>query len=413
MVIKRYLGFLGLAAILCWTSCSDRGPLALFKKLSPHDQYGQRLKDAGLDITSMGANWLRQADESLLKPLAIQLPYRETGYFPEDHIRVSALRFEAKRGQMLHVTLSTQPVGFKLYADLWQVNGKMEWVASVDSVKLDQEIKQTGTYILRLQPELLRGGEYTLNITTGPSLGFPVAASGKPNIGSFWGDGRDANGRLHEGIDIFATKHTPAIATNDGVVERVGENNLGGKVIFMRPDGRDYNLYYAHLDVQLVRDGQVVHAGDTLGLTGNTGNAKNTPSHLHFGIYTSGGAIDPLPFVNREIKSPKPISASLKPLNQLYRNKQLPVTVLAATDHSYKILRPDGSQAYINSSDATPLSALKKLNIKTTTPIYDQTDTTAARKLFIPPGKSAELLGTFDGFQMVKFEDTTGWIKIF
>jgi hypothetical protein len=58
----------------------------------------------------------------------------------------------------------------------------MDWVASVDSVKLDQEIKQTGTYILRLQPELLRGGEYTLNITTGPSLGFPVAASGKPNI---------------------------------------------------------------------------------------------------------------------------------------------------------------------------------------------------------------------------------------
>jgi septal ring factor EnvC (AmiA/AmiB activator) len=82
------------------------------------------------------------------------------------------------------------------------------------------------------------------------------------------------NGRQHEGIDIFATKHTPAIATNDGVVERVGENNLGGKVVFMRPDGRDYNLYYAHLDLQLVRDGQVVHAGDTLGLTGKYGQCE-------------------------------------------------------------------------------------------------------------------------------------------
>jgi hypothetical protein len=411
MAIKRYLSFLGLTSILCWTACSDQGPLALFKKLSPHDQYAQRLKAAGLDGTSMGSAWLRQADESLLKPLSIQLPYRETGYFPEDHIRVSALRFEAKRGQMLHITLSTKPTGFKLYVDLWQVNGKNDWVASVDSVKLDHEIKQTGTYILRLQPELLRGGEYTLNITTGPSLGFPVAASGKPNIGSFWGDGRDGNGRQHEGIDIFATKHTPAIATNDGVVERVGENNLGGKVVFMRPDGRDYNLYYAHLDLQLVRDGQVVHAGDTLGLTGNTGNAKNTPSHLHFGIYTSGRAIDPLPFVNREIKSPKPVSASLLPLNQMLRNKQAPVVVLAATDHSYKLLRPDGTQVFVNSGDATPLTTLKKLSFKTSTPIYDQPHTAAARMLFIPSGKSVQVLGTYNNFQMVKFEDTTGWIK--
>ena len=32
---------------------------------------------------------------------------------------------------------------------------------------------------------------------------------------------------------------------------------------------------------------------------GNTGNAKTTPPHLHFGIYTRGGAIDPLPFVKQ------------------------------------------------------------------------------------------------------------------
>lgn len=38
--------------------------------------------------------------------------------------------------------------------------------------------------------------------------------------------------------------------------------------------------------------------GDTLGLVGNTGNAKTTAPHLHFGIYKSGqGAINPLPFV--------------------------------------------------------------------------------------------------------------------
>ena len=28
---------------------------------------------------------------------------------------------------------------------------------------------------------------------------------------------------------------------------------------------------------------------------GNTGNAQGTPPHLHYGIYTAGGAINPYP----------------------------------------------------------------------------------------------------------------------
>jgi len=38
---------------------------------------------------------------------------------------------------------------------------------------------------------------------------------------------------------------------------------------------------------------------DVVGYVGNTGNARSTPPHLHFGIYRRGeGPIDPLPFVN-------------------------------------------------------------------------------------------------------------------
>ena len=49
----------------------------------------------------------------------------------------------------------------------------------------------------------------------------------------------------------------------------------------------------------MVSGGNRVRVGDTLGFVGNTGNAKTTPPHLHFGIYTRGGAIDPLPFVKQ------------------------------------------------------------------------------------------------------------------
>jgi hypothetical protein len=47
-----------------------------------------------------------------------------------------------------------------------------------------------------------------------------------------------------------------------------------------------------------VAPGDQVRAGDVLGYVGNTGNARSTAPHLHFGIYARpGGAIDPLPFI--------------------------------------------------------------------------------------------------------------------
>ena len=61
--------------------------------------------------------------------------------------------------------------------------------------------------------------------------------------------------------------------------------------------GRVY--YYAHLDSYAARigPGDLVSAGDLLGFVGNSGNAESTAPHLHFGVYTSSGAIDPLPYL--------------------------------------------------------------------------------------------------------------------
>jgi peptidoglycan LD-endopeptidase LytH len=67
----------------------------------------------------------------------------------------------------------------------------------------------------------------------------------------------------------------------DGVVTRVEENTLGGRVIFLAPNNKDYSLYYAHLQEQTAKPGQRVKTGDTIGLMGNTGNARTTAPHLH------------------------------------------------------------------------------------------------------------------------------------
>ncbi|HJX90088.1 MAG TPA: M23 family metallopeptidase, partial [Pyrinomonadaceae bacterium] len=61
--------------------------------------------------------------------------------------------------------------------------------------------------------------------------------------------------------------------------------------------GRVY--YYAHLNSYApgLAKGDPVNTKTLLGYVGTTGNAQGTPPHLHFGIYTSDGAINPLPLL--------------------------------------------------------------------------------------------------------------------
>lgn len=404
--MKRYvlLGF-----VLCCFACSShKGPLAIFQKLSPHDQYARHLADAGLANTALGSGWLSTSQTILATPLKISLPYMEKGYFPADKATATAFAFDLKRGQKISVLITKKPTSFIIYADL-MLNG--ETIAPADSNMIGYEVKANGSYVLRLQPELLRGGEYTLTINIGPALHFPVSATGHPKIGGFWGEGRDENARKHEGIDIFAAKGTPAIAAEKGTVTSVGQNTLGGLIVFMQPEGRDYNLYYAHLDTQLVHNGQQVNTGDTLGLVGNTGNAKDTPSHLHFGIYTSGGAIDPLLFVKPQNEITPAITAAVAKLASVARYNDIPVTISAATGNSYKVIYPDARSAFIDAAQVKPLLDRPE-TIRYRQSLYDAPNSNAAQINALNVKDNVKVKGIFKGYQLIGFGDKTGWIKI-
>src|SRR5688572_13902938 len=133
-------------------------------------------------------------------------------------------------------------------------------------------------------------------LTSARSIVFPVSGY-KSTIGSFWGDVRDAGKRKHEGIDIFAKKGTPVVAICDGFITSKANTPRGGKNLWLQPVGHVWSAYYAHLDQQLVKSGQFVRKGQIIGTVGNTGNARYTPPHLHFGIYTWKGPVNPLPYV--------------------------------------------------------------------------------------------------------------------
>lgn len=104
--------------------------------------------------------------------------------------------------------------------------------------------------------------------------------------------------RQHEGQDIFAPQGTAVCAATEGYVVRIGENELGGKTVsVIGAGGRRY--YYAHLNdyAPALATGDYVTPNTVLGYVGTTGNARGTPPHLHFGVYESSGAINPLPLL--------------------------------------------------------------------------------------------------------------------
>lgn len=122
---------------------------------------------------------------------------------------------------------------------------------------------------------------------------MPVKSVRVSQIADTWGAERSGN-RSHSGQDIFAKRGTPVYSATEGYVLRIGETNLGGKSVFIYgAGGRRY--YYAHLDdfAPDLKAGDQVSTETLLGYVGTTGNAKNTPPHLHFGVY-GGGAINPL-----------------------------------------------------------------------------------------------------------------------
>jgi murein DD-endopeptidase MepM/ murein hydrolase activator NlpD len=127
------------------------------------------------------------------------------------------------------------------------------------------------------------------------TLPVPVQGVRPRQIADTFGAPRGSD-RTHAGVDIFAKRGTPVLSATRGVVASVREGGLGGRQVWILGPARERH-YYAHLDDWQpdLAAGDVVEPGTPLGTVGTTGNARGTPPHLHYGIYGTDGAYDPLP----------------------------------------------------------------------------------------------------------------------
>ena len=432
-----------LAILIAAGACRDVPFFESPPPRSAHERYAARLAKAGLDSTTLGREWLAAAQRAIREPLTQSLPFRETGYISAAEARALAYRIDLREGQQISATAEASGGGLTLFLDLFRATGDsaepLALVASTDSSltrassRLVHDVRRDGTYVLRLQPALLESGAFTLDVTTAPTLAFPVEGRDSRAVRSFFGAERDGGARDHHGIDIFAPRGTPALAAAAGVVRSIAPNNLGGNVVWLSDTEHGQTLYYAHLDRHKVTAGQRVEIGDTLGFVGNTGNARTTAPHLHFGVYRRGeGPVDPLPFVRRSSRTASPITADTAELGRVARARSTtplrqspeaggaalatvasgtPLTVDAATGAWFRVRLPDGEAGYVPSrlveQTARPL---RRTDVAAGTPLRDRPAADAA-VVTTADGGAMPVIGTFADYALVETAaGRTAWV---
>jgi murein DD-endopeptidase MepM/ murein hydrolase activator NlpD len=154
-------------------------------------------------------------------------------------------------------------------------------------------------FLARRQPELQRiaAARAIDSGSTGWQQDFIWPASGR--ISGRFGSQRIYRGEpgsYHSGLDIAGATGTPYVAPADGLVVLAAENpfTLEGYLLII-DHGMGLNSAFLHSSQLLVREGETVRQGQTIGRIGSTGRA--TGPHLHWGLVWRGARLDPLLFL--------------------------------------------------------------------------------------------------------------------
>jgi murein DD-endopeptidase MepM/ murein hydrolase activator NlpD len=445
MTTRRPLGWLLILLFPAFflVSCGKQQTLqGLFSQpRTPHEAYARQLRQARLDETALGRDWLRAADRALQDSLVVTLPFRETGLFRAEQAFAASYRYAVRAGEKINITLTVEPASadVRVFLDAFELDpavSRLRPLASADTAArtFSYVAEDDRQHLLRVQPELLRTARFTIRIQRAPSLAFPVQGKSDAAAGSFWGADRDNGARRHEGVDIFAAKGTPVVAAAPGMITRVGDTPRGGLVVWLS-DTHGNHLYYAHLSKQLVSPGKLVQPGDTLGLVGNTGNARTTPPHLHFGVYRGGrGAVDPYPFVRRADKEPAAPRTAPERLGQWVRltgsrtalqaapvtrkappaalPKNTPLLVVGATADWLRVQAPSGKLGYVPAR-AVATEALRREALPATADLLSAPAPTAAPLDTLPAQTRVAVLGEWSGYRLVRnAAGRVGWLRI-
>ncbi|MGE4549454.1 MAG: peptidoglycan DD-metalloendopeptidase family protein [Intestinibacillus sp.] len=161
-------------------------------------------------------------------------------------------------------------------------------VVLVNGVEQERTILSR-TVLSNATDKIVEVGTKNIGVGTG-TLRRPIAG-GTITSGFKW-----RWGRMHKGIDIADSIGTPVMAADNGKVIYAGYSTSGyGKYIIVNHNNGMKTLY-AHNSVLKVEVGDVVEKGQTIALSGNTGNS--TGPHLHFEVLVDDVNVDPMKYID-------------------------------------------------------------------------------------------------------------------
>lgn len=127
---------------------------------------------------------------------------------------------------------------------------------------------------------------------------FRFPSSNIEAFASHFGSRRNYNDEgyyyYHTGLDFFGAVGDPIYAAADGRVVLAEELRVRGNTTIIDHGWGVYTAYLHQSEIQ-VSEGEMVQAGDQIGLVGATGRV--TGSHLHWEVRVGGIAVEPLEWV--------------------------------------------------------------------------------------------------------------------
>lgn len=142
---------------------------------------------------------------------------------------------------------------------------------------------------------------------------IPVRETDLRQITSYYGRRTDPFynvTKYHKGLDFALPIGNDVMATGNGIVEKVVQNdhNGYGKYIIIN-HGFGYKTLYGHLNKTNVYKGQKIKRGEKIGCVGNTG--KSIGPHLHYEVIKDGKNVDPIDYFFKDI-SPEQYNVLIK-----------------------------------------------------------------------------------------------------
>lgn len=159
------------------------------------------------------------------------------------------------------------------------------------SAGADASLEVLARHLRGAERRALEPATLTLQLATAFGLGWPVEEDA-PVSSPFGLRTHPILGKeqLHTGVDLSVPTGTLVAATGAGVVVRAGETKVNGRFVVI-DHGRGVTTAYLHNARVLVEEGQQVHAGDFIAMSGSTG--RSTGPHVHYQLELDRQAVDP------------------------------------------------------------------------------------------------------------------------